>query len=264
MAGPPRDTVIDSLEVVLRNTGHRIRYGLSIFPYGSADSQEVLETVDVGEDYVGPFECGRPNGPVLNELLDVLRHLEPDGDTPLGGALSDLRTRIETVEGKRVVVVMTDGDPTEDGICGGTPCSAHEYALDGAAKLLALGIPSYVVGVGGFASGYLTRLAQAGGTAATSPSPGYYRATSADELSAVLSAIGNAVRGCSIELEQAPDDLSLVNVFLDGDVVPRGGDDGWSMETSKTIVLSGASCTRVLEGKADELTVHQGCPTIIK
>jgi hypothetical protein len=53
----------------------------------------------------------------------------------------------------------------------------------------------------------------------------------------------------------------LVNLYLDGHVVPQHPVNGWTLSGS-TVTLVGNTCDEVLAGDALALRIVAGCPTV--
>jgi hypothetical protein len=134
--------------------------------------------------------------------------------------------------------------------------------------LRAAGIKTFVVGIPG-ATAYadvLDQLAVEGGTATAETSPRYFEVVDAASLGETLTSITrDLVRTCELSLEAEPPDRTKVNVFIDDEVLPKPGDDGWDYDestTPPTIVIKGATCEHVKSVGAESVRVEFGCPTV--
>ena len=140
------------------------------------------------------------------------------------------------------------------------------------AALAKASVRTFIVGMPGSETyaGVLDRLAEAGGTARSPEGPGggetsYYSVRDATELVGSLAAIGAEVSlDCSISLEHAPPDPSLMNVYFDNDPVDFDPENGWSYADDAIIELNGNACDVLLSGAVNQLQMVAGCPTIIK
>ena len=104
----------------------------------------------------------------------------------------------------------------------------------------------------------LEQVAAAGGT------QHYYAVDTADEAAfdAAMSQIAAKIAGtCVLTLDPAPSDPTLINVFLDGVVLPQSGPDGWTLDGT-ILVIEGASCTKIENGDVLDVRVVAGCPTV--
>jgi hypothetical protein len=133
------------------------------------------------------------------------------------------------------------------------------------------GVRTFVVGIPGseaYAS-YLDAFAEAGGETNPAGPPKYFAVTASGGvagLTAVLSSITKQlVTTCNLQLKSVPPDLSKLNVSVDGKVVPQAGPDGWALDTATsppTVILKGATCSKIEMSGADTVQVVYGCPTV--
>jgi hypothetical protein len=85
-----------------------------------------------------------------------------------------------------------------------------------------------------------------------------------DELSAAVRQIGVEVAvSCVIELDRAPPDQGLVNVYLDSTLVGSNPDNGWAWTSDHSIELRGAACADLKSGNIQQVQVVAGCPTMV-
>jgi hypothetical protein len=211
----------------------------------------------------------------------------------------------KSLKGDKYVLLATDGGPNcnealtpactaaacttnLDGKCtlaSGTNCCDAQFGGGAAigrclddvsttAKITALsgaGVKTFVVGIPG-SEIYKTSLdafAVAGGEENTQGPPKYYAVSATGGvagLSAVLEAITKQlVTTCSLKLTSPPPSLDLLNVKVDGALVPQGP-DGWTLDkttTPPTVNLRGAVCKAVETTGAQSVQVVYGCPTVI-
>jgi hypothetical protein len=145
---------------------------------------------------------------------------------------------------------------------------ASEVALE---ELASDGIRTYVVGMPG-AEAYaavLDRLAVAGQTArdVAEGEARYYDVRDSVELDAAIREIGTGVAiRCEIELEEPPAEPSLVNVYFDGEVVPRDSENGWDWgrDDFTRIEVLGEACDRLGSGAVLEARAVFGCETVLR
>src|SRR5688572_7804768 len=123
------------------------------------------------------------------------------------------------------------GCPDEGSYClEASECLDDDATLAAVTALADAGISTIVVGMPGSESyqAVLDELAVAGGLPAQLTSPKYYKVDDADGLSQTLQDITRGViRSCDILAEEPPPDPTKVNVFIDGEVIPKDPDDGW-------------------------------------
>lgn len=185
----------------------------------------------------------------------------PIGGTPTAATLARLLPTLAALPGRTVVILATDGGPNCNAaaMCDASKCIPNiEHApscmdgvncctaalygpgscLDDVATLAAVGalaqrgIKTYVVGIPGTApyATLLDELARTGGTPRPAGSGGaaYYDVEHLSELDEILAAIGSTVvLSCHLHLDTPPREMSLVNVYLDRQLVLYGAPDGW-------------------------------------
>ena len=274
--------------------GPRINLGAAVFPHattgGCAAGDEVMP-LRPGDAPAGVV------GPTFYRFASSLSAVYPNGGTPTAATLRALLPKLKALPGRTYVVLATDGGPNCNGVGGcsvdqcipnienaSSTCRAHtapnccdvslygpKSCLDSDATVAAVkalsdaNVPVYVIGV--FGSGpyaeVLDRAAQAGGTA-RAQKPFYYSVDSTDAapLASALAEISAKIAGTCVLGLHGNVDPSLVNVFLDGHVVPKDPVDGWTID-GNTVTLVGATCDAVMTGKALEIRIVAGCPTVI-
>ncbi|MFZ5896019.1 MAG: vWA domain-containing protein [Myxococcota bacterium] len=162
------------------------------------------------------------------------------------------------------------GESAPFNCCSGQPtgCLDAERVIAEVERLHAAGITTIVVGIPGSEpyAEVLDALAEKGGAAASTRSPKYFKVDDPKSLSDALGALTlNLIKTCELQLKSAPPDENQVNVYLDGTVVPKSGDDGWELDhstTPPTVRIKGASCAELERVGARSITVEFGCPTI--
>jgi hypothetical protein len=245
---------------------------------------------------VMPVQPGDSQGATAGVFL-AATSLSPMGGTPTAGTLEALLPELSAFPQLTFAILATDGGPNCDpalscgvdqctsnidgvpGCPGGGPPNCCDPAggvgglgcLDGTqttqavAALRAAGVETYVMGIPGSApyAAVLDALAIAGGTGRASE-PYYYQVNTSDTgaLGAALAEIAaKATESCTFTLTSTPTNPDQVNVYVDGNVVPQGGADGWSLQGTK-VTLEGNTCTAVETGTAQTVHVEQGCPTV--
>jgi hypothetical protein len=289
------NTVRYVLEDVALQLGGRAAFGAAVFPDPGTDG------CAVGTQVFAPAVGDGLNGlagPVDHALFYTLGLITASGGTPTAATLKALLPGLKGIKGKTYVILATDGGPNCDAstscnasMCtlniestsGCTPtgtnccsqqampgspqlaCLDAQPTIDAVAAIAGAGIPVYVVGVPGSEpyAKLLDALATAGGTARATE-PLYYAVSTADEqaLFAAISKIAAQVTGsCTLTLDQAPPDPSLVNVFLNGSAIPQSGPNGWTL-SGTTVTVLGTSCQAILDGDVLDVRVVAGCPTL--
>lgn len=161
------------------------------------------------------------------------------------------------------------GCPAEGSYClEPSQCLDDEDTLAAVAALADAGIKTIVVGMPGSEAyqDVLDELAVAGGMPAQLTSPKYYKVDDSEGLSQALQDITQGViRSCDILAEMAPPDPAKVNVFIDGEVVPKDDMDGWKYgdETNRFIQIVGTYCEQIEDAGAESISVEYGCTTVV-
>ncbi len=288
-----------ALKELLVQIGHRVHYGAAVFPGLSATDScatgiEVFPTLP--GDPLGAA-CGADVGPNLRSLLLGLGELGAHSGTPISPTLTAVSPIVTELPGETTVILATDGAPNcnPDARCAPDECVANlegarfgdqvcgvdldccdpellpdsgYYCVDRAASEAVLadwsaqGIRTFVIGMPGserYAS-VLDRFAEAGGTARDAERR-YYSVGNVAELTTTLLQIGASVAvSCSIELEAAPPDPSLVNVYFDLQLVPG---DGWRWTATNALEIQGSACAQLKSGAVRQIQVVAGCPTVV-
>jgi hypothetical protein len=198
---------------------------------------------------------------------------------------------LKFLPGKTVVVLATDGGPNcnADASCDASECMANieglcspetnccapgglsgpEDCVDSDETVAAIesladaGIKVYVIGMPGsqLYGNVLDRMAIAGGAAKFS-SPYYERVDDLANISAVLSSIATLVVSCDFFVPDEPPAPNKTNVYLDGTVLPRDPENGWTWKDATTVELHGKACARLKTGEVAEVQIVSGCPTV--
>lgn len=113
---------------LLYEIGHRINYGLAIFPGdgwdpagdGSCSAGKEIFATREGD----PVQCVnlRRAGEALTAFIQTVGPISPVGGTPLAATLEELTPTIAALPGTTAVVLVTDGAPN----CGLNPCEADD------------------------------------------------------------------------------------------------------------------------------------------
>jgi hypothetical protein len=291
-------TIQIALEAVMIALGPRARVGAAVFPDYTSQNQ-CAPGIEVFAPRRGDAPAGKA-GPADTALGTTLGNIVAGGGTPTAATLQQLAPHIESIGGKTYVILATDGGPNCDpsatctyatctlnmdgtdpkgcppagstnccdgstGHAGVLSCLDAQPTIDAVTALATAGIPVYVVGIPGSLpyADVLDQLAVAGGTARGSE-PQYYAVDTADQAAflAAMSKIAAKIAGsCTITLDQPPPDPSLINVFLDGNVLPQSGPNGWTL-SGNTVTILGTSCDAITNGDVLDVRVVAGCPTV--
>jgi hypothetical protein len=297
-------TMVTSLKSSLDGIKGKMAVGLQFFPDPPSGSSDSLCGMPSGTSITIPIADSVTTVPLITQKLDESSPTgsTPTADA-LELAHSYFTTGAgKDLEGENYVLLALDGGPncneslscgqdnaTDRALCTNTYdlpdscgasapfncCNAQpKGCLDSARvvskvkQLRTAGITTIVVGIPGseaYAS-VLDELAIEGGSPASQTSPKYFKVADAEALTKTLVSLSlNLVKSCDLQLETAPPNPNEVNVYLDGDVVPKLGDDGWDLDNSTTpptVRLKGATCTKVETEGAQSIRVSFGCPTV--
>lgn len=277
-----RDTAIK----LVSSLGPLINVGATLYPapgMGCDPGEEVMP-VTPGD----PFDLSQ--GPTLQAFKDATSY-SPDGGTPTAATLEVLLPKLDQLDGKTVVLLLTDGgpncnpsllcDPSDcmpviDGDCtpsegccdpgfkGGGPhlCVDRQRTVDAVAAIHAIGVDVYVIGIADLAAyeDVLDDMAVAGGV----PNSGgtkYTEVKNLDDLGAVFASIAAAAIPCEVTLQAPPLDKNFTNVYFGCSAVPFDVSNGWSWTDDAVITLHGDACKKLKSGKVDTMKVITGCPT---
>jgi hypothetical protein len=151
-------------------------------------------------------------------------------------------------------------------------CLDDQETTNQLARLKAAGIETFVVGLPGtdaYAS-HLDRFATAGGGVNPNAPPLYFNVDSSAGvagLAAVFTAITKQlITTCRFQLASVPPNPNLLNVEIDGVMIPQLGPDGWMLDSSTippTVVIKGATCSQVQTRGAESAQIIYGCPTFL-
>jgi hypothetical protein len=228
---------------------------------GCAAGDQVFPTRPGDPLSTGACDIDGPATRAFSASISLPSGTLPIGGTPTAATLVRLLPTLSALPGRTVILLATDGGPncneaarcdaskcipnierypscTADVNCCGPALGGPGSCLDDVATLAAVdalarrGIRTYVVGIPGSApyATLLDELARAGGTARPIGDSGatYYDVDRLTELDDILAAIGSTVvLSCHLHLDTPPREMSLVNVYLDRQLVEYGAPDGW-------------------------------------
>jgi hypothetical protein len=282
------DAVASASVALVRRLGSQVNVGAAVFPgqvnadEGCTTGAEVFPTRPGDPLATGACTIDGEVTRAFSRSISIPSGSMPLGGTPTAATLNRLLPTLASLRGRTVVLLATDGGPNCNpaAMCDATKCIPNiEHApsctpdvnccvpalagptscLDDVATIAAVGalarfgIRTYVVGIPGSApyATLLDELARTGGTARPSGSGHtYYAVDHLTELDDIVAAIGSkVVLSCHLHLETPPKEMSLVNVYLDRQLVEYGGPDGWAWTSSGD---AGAADDAVTEGGATD------------
>jgi Mg-chelatase subunit ChlD len=220
------------------------RWGTLMFPSPGSDGCAVAPAPEV---------------PVMENAADAIERAmttaAPGGETPTGAAISAAAAYLAGLaeQDYKAMMLFTDGEPSCSGVDSGSEWSD---ALAAATAASAQGYPIFVFGLGPN-PGDLEQLAKAGGT------DRHFSATSRQQLENALDSLfffPGDVRTCTFSTYEPPPDPTQVYVFINGELIPQDGNDGWTFDwANSSIVLNGRSCELTLTLNPVEVAVLFGC-----
>jgi hypothetical protein len=246
-------------------------------------------------------------GAAQQSALDTRLGGQPSRGTPTGTALKGGYGELETYVpltplppgGQKVLVLITDGVPTDNCAQNGGSYTSNACVVEAAAELAKASpagpILSFVVGVGVYPStdttnfdpSFLGNLANAGGSGPKGCNPNENAAGATDlcyfevdptagsqaatemAFENAINAIRGQVVSCTFPLNVNPEagtlDPTKVNVTVDGTTVPQSATDGWSYNSPTdptAIVFNGAACTSLKSDAMANVQIVLGCATV--
>jgi Mg-chelatase subunit ChlD len=247
-----------AVKTITTDFGGLINFGLSSFPgemgacsAGKLEVPLMINNAGPIGTWLGAARTNgfTPTGPALTEALKIL------GDRNAG---------LDTSTKPAYVVLVTDGEPTCQGIPTipgiiAFPDQMQQDNAKAAVKALkAANIPTYVIGyqIDVMWQPLMNELAQLGGTEK------FRSAESADQVVTTFREITKDVVKCSFELAEAPVNPKFVRVEIDKKTVALDAADGWVVN-GKTVTLQGGSCATLKDGKGHLLNAQVECNEIV-
>lgn len=190
-----------------------------------------------------------------DEIDATLRPADTILETPTADAIAAVRPGLELDRGdeRRVIVLLTDGDPDTCAMPNPRSTSNRQAAMDRAVAevtdAFASGIETFVVRISESDSersmNHLQAMANAGRGAAPTATEPYYTANDGTALRDAIAEIVSARVDCRAELDGRIDDIAAAcggTVELNGRAVPCDPVDGWTAIDADTIELRGTAC----------------------
>jgi hypothetical protein len=255
-------------------------------------------SADVSINFVGAAQLS---------ALDNRLGGQPGLDTPTGTALAGGYGELEKFTpltplppgGQKVLVLITDGVPTDNCAQNGGSYTSNACVMEAAAELAKASpagpILTFVVGTGVYPStdltnfdpNFLGNLAEAGGTGPKGCNPNENAAGATDlcyfevdptagsqtatetAFENAINAIRGQVLSCTFPLNVNPEagtlDPTKVNVTVDGMTVPQSPTNGWEYNNPTdptSIVFNGTACTNLKNDPNASVQIVLGCATI--
>jgi hypothetical protein len=239
-----REALLDENDGIIRSLHNDVRMGLALY---------------TSEDGYAGGECPMING-VDAEFgnYESIRSLydgaEPVEDTPTGESLLAVAQELEKVyvnnATPKAIVLATDGHP--DTCEQPDPEDGQGKSINAAKTAFGMGITTHVISVGDeIGEDHLQDMANAGaGLDVGSGGAKFYRALDNGELYSAFSDIINGVRDCVFTLDGEVVDgyEDQGTVYIDGIAIPKDDPNGWKLNSSKEVELTGEACALIQEG----------------
>ncbi len=270
-------------------------FGAGLYLFSSTVSKSET-AVDVPIKVIDPTHATALKARILPPSL-------PSGGTPLlesiQGQLPLLKSFAPTapleLNGKRVLVAMTDGVPNGGTTAQNTCVTTADSAFKGTPQVttFAVGVGDPTASTTNYDEVFMGRLAVAGGAPTAGCTPGWNELspmtqkpchlqvtpgakTSAqirDDFLAAINGIRNAVTSCEFALAKPPGggevDPSKVNVvYTDGSgketTLSKDGTNGWSYDNDAAptkVILNGPACDKLKADSKGKIDIVLGCKT---
>jgi hypothetical protein len=252
---PKWEIAIEALNALTIGHEARIRWGLTLFPDvgGPRCEQEAEFPVPIGE--------------AREDAIRTLLTNALDRDDPYhceaGPCVTNIDTAVEQAAAEPAladstrpsyVLLVTDGQQSSSRRDGSN--DRTESAIE---RLRTIGVRTFVVGFGDEVDGRSLSIFAALGDTALSGERAYFQADDAEALGGAFEDIATSIVSCDFVVEEVPEDLERVTVFLDGVLVGRDEArvEGWDIDGA-ILALFGSTCDALQDG--GEIEVVFACP----
>jgi hypothetical protein len=239
-----REALLDGNDGIIQAMHNDVRLGLALYTSeeGSAGGQCPM---------INKVEAEFGNYDPIRSLYDGS---EPVEDTPTGESLLAVAQQLEKVyvnnATPKAIVLATDGHP--DTCEQPDPEDGQGKSINAAKAAFGMGITTHVISVGDeIGEDHLQDMANAGaGLDVASGTAKFYRALNNGELYGAFSDIINGVRDCVFTLDGEVVDgyEDQGTVYIDGIAIPKDDPNGWKLNSSKEVELTGEACALIQEG----------------
>ncbi len=287
---PPGETKWEITRVALKEAVAKlpatVALGLNFYPNDPGRNSCIRNRIEVPIALLGAAASAQ-----RTDFDDAIDAASPDGGTPTHAAyrFGAETARASDLEGRKFVLLITDGIPTYTLECegGGLEAVDSQPLIDEATQVFEDGISTFVIGSPGSeaARADLSRIASEGGTAAAGcsdmgPAFCHLDMTQAPDFGAALAAglgqIAGRISACEYAVPQAPSGQSIdpgrVNVvYTKADAsehsIPRDPsamecNSGWQYTADMSkIMLCGADCDAVKADPTAKIELLFGCVT---
>lgn len=242
-----------------------IRFGMILFPSPISEDECGIGSIVVD-----------PGMGVSDDVSVALASWEPVGGTPTAPSLElagSLLTR-DFPDGENYVLLATDGAPGCNPSFAGHGCECipgawcgddnwgncldRDRTIETMNGLRALGIDTYVLGVPGsdIVSDLLDDMAVIGGTDIDGR---HFAVDDGPLLLETLRDTAGSLAPCEYSISDGPDGARVVEVRVDGEIVPNDVTNGWVSDADGDIVLNGTACEGLRDGREHRLEAVFDC-----
>lgn len=246
------DGLIKSLE-------DRVRFGVAMYSARSDDPPDVCPLVT-------------SVNPAINNhaaIAQTYRNTEPIEDTPTGDSIDKIVSAIpqpapDAPREPVVLVLATDGEPDRCEELDPQTGEAQAETIAAVERAFALGIKTFVIGVGDeISTAHQQDVANAGVGSAAGQNAPYWTADDDQTLRTALTDIIGAQVSCDIALKGAVEgDPCAGTVTLSGRRRDCKDKDGWELIDSTHVRLLGASCEEFKREEVSTLRITFPCSAV--
>ncbi|MDC0721340.1 vWA domain-containing protein [Nannocystis bainbridge] len=251
------NALLDEQDGLVPQLEGQVRFGMALYTSFEGDQ--------------GGREC-----PVITETAPALDNYQaiaatwdasqPEDETPTGESIAAVTPTLvmDPTEGNKIIVLATDGEP--DTCAEPNPQNGQDESVDAAAAAFAQGVRTYVISVGNEVSDqHLQDVANAGvGVGDGDPDAPFYKADDAQALADAFADIVDGVRDCKLNLDGTVSEggEDQCTVYVNGEVVPFGDDDGWQLNNPGEVELVGDACDAIQNGEV-QVSIKCACGVVV-
>ena len=246
-----QQTLLDPNDGVVTTFQSDVRFGLSLYTSNDGNMGGACPLLDETAPAIDNYD---------NIETVFVNSGGPQGDTPTGESLAVVADGLsmDPAPGAKYVVLATDGEP--DTCVQPDPEEGQPDSVMAAEEAYAKGVSTFIISVGeDISEGHLQDMANAGaGVQPGDPDATFYKALDQQSLLDAFNEIIQGVRDCRIDLDDPiiPAKANLCDVMVNGMEVPFDDPNGWQVNTSTEIELTGQSCSDIQEG---DVTIEMEC-----
>jgi hypothetical protein len=255
--------VVPALTQVISETENDVNWGLKFFPNANNECT-ITSTVAVE---IAPKNAAAVTAAIAGSTNTAGSAMGFNG-TPTRSAVTGATQYLQTLTdmNPKFILLATDGAPSCTTGSNDAPGSiaAVEAARTANYKTFVVGIATAGMGA---ADDTLSSMANAGGLPRTG-TPTYYPVASTSDLASAIRTLIGVAATCTFKVGPPPTndgttDLRLINVFGDGQEIPRDEThtDGYDYTdaTMESVQVYGPRCDKIMKGTIRDVTVTFRC-----